>query len=221
MRLVVRLYLQKRRRRRSGRSRRPGCATRPAARSTCGSRPAQVEQPKRAMTPELEQRHHPTAPTGCVSPARVASGGDRLYRSRRASEAIDRRWPARRAIAATSACWPSPRPTGSMPAGRRPQRARQRGDHAATSHVEAPARPMLSRRLRRSSTVHGRPPGDAGLARQRSRPSGHQALGVEHFGQTGTVADLYRHFGIDANAIVHAANAAAPGRPVRYLKALP
>ena len=39
--------------------------------------------------------------------------------------------------------------------------------------------------------------------------------------QTGTVADLYRHFGIDANAIVHAANAAAPGRPVRYLRALP
>ncbi|MBA4464755.1 hypothetical protein FHK98_02390, partial [Cylindrospermopsis raciborskii CS-506_A] len=39
-----------------------------------------------------------------------------------------------------------------------------------------------------------------------------KALGVEHFGQTGTVADLYRHFGIDANAIVHAANAAAPGR---------
>ena len=26
---------------------------------------------------------------------------------------------------------------------------------------------------------------------------------------------------VDANAIVHAANAASPGRPVRYLKALP
>ncbi len=25
-------------------------------------------------------------------------------------------------------------------------------------------------------------------------------LGVEHFGQTGTIADLYRHYGIDANA---------------------
>ena len=53
--------------------------------------------------------------------------------------------------------------------------------------------------------------------------AGHRtrSLGVEHFGQTGTIADLYRHFGIDANAIVHAAQAATPGRPVRYLKALP
>lgn len=31
------------------------------------------------------------------------------------------------------------------------------------------------------------------------------ALGVEHFGQTGTVSELYRHFGIDADAIVAAA----------------
>ncbi len=27
------------------------------------------------------------------------------------------------------------------------------------------------------------------------------ALGVEHFGQTGTVSDLYRHFGIGAETI--------------------
>jgi pyruvate dehydrogenase E1 component len=27
-------------------------------------------------------------------------------------------------------------------------------------------------------------------------------LGVEHFGQTGSIPDLYRHYGIDANAIV-------------------
>jgi hypothetical protein len=30
-------------------------------------------------------------------------------------------------------------------------------------------------------------------------------LGVEHFGQTGTIRDLYRHFMIDADAIVSAA----------------
>ena len=29
-----------------------------------------------------------------------------------------------------------------------------------------------------------------------------RALGVEHFGQTGSIPDLYRHYGIDANAIV-------------------
>ncbi len=33
------------------------------------------------------------------------------------------------------------------------------------------------------------------------------ALGVEHFGQTGEISDLYRHYGIDAEAIVAAAKA--------------
>ncbi|MBN8919146.1 MAG: transketolase, partial [Rhizobiales bacterium] len=53
--------------------------------------------------------------------------------------------------------------------------------------------------------------------------SGHRVrpLGVEHFGQTGTIADLYRHHGIDANAIAAAAGAIAPGRPLRHLRALP
>jgi pyruvate dehydrogenase E1 component len=46
-------------------------------------------------------------------------------------------------------------------------------------------------------------------------------LGVEHFGQTGSIPDLYRHYGIDANAIVAAAQAIVPGRPIRHLKALP
>ena len=32
-----------------------------------------------------------------------------------------------------------------------------------------------------------------------------------HFGQTGTIQNLYRHHGIDANAIVAAAHAMAPG----------
>ncbi len=41
-------------------------------------------------------------------------------------------------------------------------------------------------------------------------------LGVEHFGQTGSIADLYRHYGIDANAIIAAAQAVAPGRPIRH-----
>ena len=49
----------------------------------------------------------------------------------------------------------------------------------------------------------------------RTRP-----LGVEHFGQTGSLPDLYRHYGIDANAIVAAAQSIAPGRPIRHLRAL-
>jgi len=48
-----------------------------------------------------------------------------------------------------------------------------------------------------------------------------RTLGVEHFGQTGTLADLYGHFGIDANAIVAAAEAIAPGRPIRHIRAVP
>ena len=47
-----------------------------------------------------------------------------------------------------------------------------------------------------------------------------RALGVTRFGQTGTVADLYRHYGIDAAGIVRAAQALAPGRPIRHLRAV-
>jgi pyruvate dehydrogenase E1 component len=34
-----------------------------------------------------------------------------------------------------------------------------------------------------------------------------QALGVEHFGQTGTITDLYARYRIDARAIIEAATA--------------
>ena len=49
---------------------------------------------------------------------------------------------------------------------------------------------------------------------------GHQvcALGVEHFGQSGSIGELYRHYGLDANAILAAAETIT-GRPVRYRKA--
>ena len=43
--------------------------------------------------------------------------------------------------------------------------------------------------------------------------AGHQTipLGVEHFGQTGTIGDLYRHFGIDAATIAARAKGLTPG----------
>ena len=52
--------------------------------------------------------------------------------------------------------------------------------------------------------------------------NGHRtrALGVEHFGQTGSLAELYRHYGIDAAGIVAAAQAISSGKPIRYLKAV-
>jgi pyruvate dehydrogenase E1 component len=45
-----------------------------------------------------------------------------------------------------------------------------------------------------------------------------EALGVEHFGQTGTIDDLYRHHGMDANAIIDAAESLTAGAPVRHRK---
>ncbi|MEI9412675.1 1-deoxy-D-xylulose-5-phosphate synthase N-terminal domain-containing protein [Mesorhizobium salmacidum] len=50
---------------------------------------------------------------------------------------------------------------------------------------------------------------------------GHKArsLGVEHFGQSGTITDLYRHHGIDAQGIARAAQSLSPGKPIRHLRA--
>ena len=49
--------------------------------------------------------------------------------------------------------------------------------------------------------------------------AGHRTgpLGVEHFGQTGRVSDLYRHYGIDAAGIVAAVDEMTAGRPVRLV----
>jgi pyruvate dehydrogenase E1 component len=41
-----------------------------------------------------------------------------------------------------------------------------------------------------------------------------------HFGRTGSLVDLYRHYGIGAYAIVTAAQSLVTGRPIRHLRAL-
>jgi pyruvate dehydrogenase E1 component len=97
------------------------------------------------------------------------------------------------------------------------QRARERGLVHARSHIE---------RLLEDVPPHcgivtvldGHPATLAWLG----AVNGHRtrALGIEHFGQTGSLADLYKHYGIDANAIVAAAQTIAPGRPIRHLRAL-
>jgi pyruvate dehydrogenase E1 component len=98
------------------------------------------------------------------------------------------------------------------------QRARERGLVHARSHIErllAEVPPHCGI----VSVLDGHPATLAWLG----AVAGHRtrALGVEHFGQTGSLAELYRHYGIDTNAIVAAAQAIAPGRPIRHLKALP
>ena len=98
------------------------------------------------------------------------------------------------------------------------QRARERGLVHARSHIErllAGVPPHCGI----VTVLDGHPATLAwvgAVAGHRTR-----ALGVEHFGQTGSLAELYRHYGIDTNAIVAAAQAIAPGRPIRHLKALP
>jgi pyruvate dehydrogenase E1 component len=97
------------------------------------------------------------------------------------------------------------------------QRARERGLVHARSHIErllgdVPAHCGLV------TVIDGHPATLAWIG----SVMGHRtrSLGVEHFGQTGTVQDLYRHFGIDAQGIIAAAEMIAPGRPIRHLKAL-
>jgi pyruvate dehydrogenase E1 component len=95
-------------------------------------------------------------------------------------------------------------------------RARERGLVHARSHIER-LFSGLPRHCGIVSVIDGHPATLAWLgavAGHRVRP-----LGVEHFGQTGSIADLYRHYGIDANAIIAAAEAIAPGRPIRYIGA--
>jgi pyruvate dehydrogenase E1 component len=98
------------------------------------------------------------------------------------------------------------------------QRARERGLVHARSHIEKLLSDVPSH-CGIVTVLDGHPATLAWLgavAGHRVRP-----LGVEHFGQTGSIPDLYRHYGIDANAIVAAAAALTPGRPIRHLRALP
>jgi len=91
------------------------------------------------------------------------------------------------------------------------QRARSRGNAAAVSHIE---RLMgdLPRHCKLITVIDGHPATLAWLG----SVVGHQTipLGVEHFGQTGTIGDLYRHFGIDADAIIEKVNGLTTGRRI-------
>lgn len=82
------------------------------------------------------------------------------------------------------------------------QRARLHGDPSATSHVE-----QLLLAVPPSAALVTAVDGHPATLGWLGSVQGHRAItmGVEHFGQTGTVSDLYRHFGIDAEAIANAA----------------
>ena len=174
-----------------------------------------VEQIKRTMTPELRQAivdgaywlREPgpncqvvVAYTGAVAPEAIQAVG--LMAEDRRDVGL---------LAVTSADRLNAGWTAAL-------RARERGLVHARSHIERlfadlPANCGIV------SVLDGHP-ATLALARRGATAIASRPLGVEHFGQTGSLPDLYRHYGIDANAIVAAAQAIAPGRPIRHLRAL-
>src|SRR5262249_15857579 len=97
------------------------------------------------------------------------------------------------------------------------QRARERGLVHARAHIEKLLGDVPSH-CGIVTVIDGHPATLAWLG----AVHGHRvrALGVEHFGQTGSIPDLYRPYGIDADAVVAAASALPPGPPTRQVKAV-
>jgi pyruvate dehydrogenase E1 component len=172
-----------------------------------------VDQPQRIMTPDLQasitegaywlRKPGPNAEvviayTGAVAPEAIEAVG-LLGESRRDVGLL----------AITSA----DRLHAGWTAARKLRRDRRGVAHL--SHIEKLLAP-LPRDCGIVTVIDGHPATLGWLGSVR----GHrvEALGVEHFGQTGTIDDLYRHHGIDANAIIDAAESLTAGAPVRHRK---
>ncbi len=92
------------------------------------------------------------------------------------------------------------------------QRARERGIASASSHIESMLA-VLPRHCVIVTVADGHPAGLAWLGAvhgHRTRP-----LGVEHFGESGTIADLYARHGIGTEGILKSAETLTPGPPDR------
>ncbi len=92
------------------------------------------------------------------------------------------------------------------------QRARARGLGQANSHVEALLQ-ALPHHCRLVTVIDGHPATLSWLG----SVCGHQTIpmGVEHFGQTGSIGDLYKHHGIDTASIVQKVQGLTDGRDIR------
>jgi pyruvate dehydrogenase E1 component len=171
-----------------------------------------VEQPQRSMTPELRQaivdgaywlrKPGPNAQvvvayTGTVAPEAIQAIG---------LMAEDRRDVGLLAVTSAdrlNAGWTSA------------QRAREGGLVNARSHIErllAEVPPHCGI----VTVLDGHPATLAWLGAVNGNRT--RSLGVEHFGQTGTIAELYRLHGIDSYAILSAAESLTPGKPIRNLR---
>ncbi len=91
------------------------------------------------------------------------------------------------------------------------QRVRSRGNMKGRSHIESLLEGLPSY-CKIITVIDGHPATLSWLG----SVVGHQciSLGVEHFGQTGTISELYRHYGIDTEAIVNRVNGLTAGKPV-------
>ncbi len=97
------------------------------------------------------------------------------------------------------------------------QRTRERGLVHARSHVERLLEAVPTH-CALCTVLDGHPATLGWLG----AVSGHRtrSLGVERFGQTGTIKELYGVNGIDAPGILRAAQAISAGRPIRHLRAI-
>jgi pyruvate dehydrogenase E1 component len=93
------------------------------------------------------------------------------------------------------------------------QRERERGNGGARSHVEE-----LMAQVPSDAAIITILDGHPETLSWLGAVEGHRvrALGVEHFGQSGSIGELYGHYGLDVNALLAAAETTRPGRPVRY-----
>lgn len=89
------------------------------------------------------------------------------------------------------------------------QRERARGNQNATSHIEALLNPLPAT-CSIVTVIDGHPATLSWLG----GVAGHKTIshGVEHFGQTGTIDDLYRHFRIDRHSIAQSISSLTTGR---------
>ncbi|NVO58014.1 transketolase [Rhodobacteraceae bacterium B1Z28] len=97
------------------------------------------------------------------------------------------------------------------------QRARSNGICVAEAHIEA-LLAGLPRNCVLITVIDGHPATLSWLG----AVHGHQTIphGVEHFGQTGTIADLYRHFRINADALIQSASELSHGRKIPQIAAI-
>lgn len=173
-----------------------------------------VEQPKRDVAPRLEEdiinggywmrRPGPNAQvivayTGAVAPEAIEAvgmmGEDRRDVGLLAITSADR----------LNAGWTAA------------QRAREVGLSHASSHVER-LLAGIPQHCGIVTAVDGHPATLGWLGSVHGHRT--RSLGVEHFGQTGSIAELYRHYGIDAHGIIKAAEAISPGKPIRSLQVI-